>query len=148
MAHMPYFVGAGCSDVTLGALLGALDVVDIGIILFDRTMRARFINQRCADLCPGLCGLEADGVGFDTLLRRLTADVTRDLPESEAAASLGEFERAVRAGDVPPRLVDLPDGRRLLLRCTACPDGGRLFTWCDVTPLMNQEEAREQARHE
>src|SRR5579872_751141 len=148
MAFMPYFVGAGCSDVTLAALLGALDVVDIGIILFDRNMQARFINQRCADMCLRPEELEADGLGFGTILRHLTANVMRELPDSEVAACLEEFERAVCAGDVLPKLVDLPDGRCLLLRSTPCPDGGRLFTCCDITPLKVEEEAREQARHE
>jgi diguanylate cyclase (GGDEF)-like protein len=148
MAFMPYFVGAGCSDVTLAALLGALDVVDIGIILLDRNMQACFVNQRCADMCLRTEELEADGRGFDTILRHLTANVMRDLPGSEAAASLEEFERAVRDGEVLQILVDLPDGRRLLLRCAPCPDGGRLLTCCDITPLKVDEEAREQARHE
>ena len=145
---MAYFVGTGCSDATLAALLSALDVVDIGIILLDRNMQARFINQRCADLCLSNEELEADGLGFDTILRHLTANLMRELPGSEAAASLEAFERGVREGDVQPIMVDLPDGRRLLLRCAPCPDGGRLLTCCDITPLKDEQEAREQARHE
>src|SRR5215475_5671581 len=148
MAIMPYFVGGECADVTLAALLRALDVVDVGIILLDGNMQARFINQRCADMCLRQEELEADSLGFDTILEHLTMNVMRELPGSEAAACLEEFERAVRAGNALPKLVDLPDGRRLLLRCAPCPDGGRLLTCCDITPLKVEDEARELARHE
>ena len=47
---MPHFLLAEPAEAVLGSLAGALDQVDIGIILLDRDMRVRFLNRRLIEI--------------------------------------------------------------------------------------------------
>jgi diguanylate cyclase (GGDEF)-like protein len=45
----------------------------------------------------------------------------------------------VRAGSVAPTVISLGDGRRLLIHCAMCPDGGRLLTYSDISRELHRE---------
>ena len=61
------------------------------------------------------------------------------VPSMATKAFLDEREAAVRAGAVAPTQIGLTDGRRLLLACSACPDGGRILTYTEISGELVRE---------
>lgn len=103
------------------AILGdALDLVDFGIVLLDRDMRALFVNRRFGEIWA--------------------------VPQDELRALVEQLEGEVPAGTPASTEIDLGDGRRLLLCCYAGTDGGRVLTCTDITSLKVQEEQQREAR--
>jgi diguanylate cyclase (GGDEF)-like protein len=143
---MPKFLISEPPDAILASLAEALDLVDFGIVLLNRDMRARFVNRRFAEMWAGPPQLLVTGPGFRALLENTAANRLFDVPASEVPGYLDKRIAAVRAGAVPPTQVDLRDGRRLLFRCTPSADGGRILTWADITPVKEEQAQYREAR--
>lgn len=142
---MPQFLISEPAEAILANLAEALDLVDFGIVLLDRDLRARFINRRFAEMWAGPPDLLVNGPGFRDLLEHVAACRLFDMPTLQVPAYLDERVAAVRAGAIAPAQIDLRDGRRLLFRCIPCADGGRIMTWADITPLKEEQELERQA---
>jgi len=147
---MPQFLISEPAEAILSVLGDALDLVDVGILLLNRDMRARFINRRLEEMFHLPPTLMASGPAFRELLDHGAANVGFALPAYEQADYLNQRDAAVRAGSVPPTRIDLADGRRLSFCCTACPDGGRILTYADISQELRREarEAAEQINAE
>jgi diguanylate cyclase (GGDEF)-like protein len=143
---MPQFLISEPAEAILASLAEALDLVDFGIVLLDRDLRARYVNRRFAEMWAGPPDLLVTGPGFRALLEHTAACRLFDVPAALVPAYLDERVAAVRAGVVPPGQVDLRDGRRLLFRCVPCSDGGRILSWADITPVKEEQEQERQAR--
>ena len=143
---MPQFLVTEPPEAILASLAEALDLIDFGIVLLDRDLRARFVNRRFAEMWAGPPDLLATGPAFRTLLEYTAANRLFGVPASEVPGYLDQRVAAVRAGVVTPAQIDLRDGRRLLFRCTPCADDGRILTWADITPVKEEQELHRQAR--
>jgi diguanylate cyclase (GGDEF)-like protein len=130
---MPQFAISEPEDAALTALTEALDQVDIGILLLDRNLRARFLNRRQIEILDLPPDTPRAGAAFRDLLIRAGAKFWFAVPRGEVGDRLDQLEDAVRAGSTPPDHIDLADGSRLLFACKACPDGGRILTYTDVS---------------
>jgi len=147
---MPQFLPARATGAALHVLVDALDEVDVGIILLDRDMRVRFLNRCVSEIF----GLPAEPLPAHTtypdLLDRAASRSWVAASAAERAALVEQRVTAVRAGSIAPMHLDLSDGRRLVFACKACPDGGRILTYTDVSAELRPEamDAMEQINAE
>jgi diguanylate cyclase (GGDEF)-like protein len=124
--------------------------LDIGILLLDSDMSVRFLNRRQMEIY----GLQSASLPVRPTLR----DVLRHaasrsclaMPAADLPSWLDQHEAAVRATSTPPVHIDLGDGRRLLITCKACSDGGRVLSYVDVSGELRPEalDAMEQINAE
>jgi diguanylate cyclase (GGDEF)-like protein len=137
---MSQFLIAEPAEAALTALAEALDQVDIGILLLDRDLRIRFCNRRQVEIFGFPIGLLTPGMTFHELMSMNRANSRIAVPAEDLPAYHEKREAAVRAGTIPPTHIDLKDGSRLLFACKACPDGGRILTYADVSRELRVEE--------
>ena len=121
------------------ALAEALDVVDFAIILFNSDMRLRFVNRRFAELWQLPAILQITPPTLRQLLDHGGANEWYDIPAADLPAFLDARERAIRAGSIPPVVIDFADRRRMLFQCVACADGGRILTYTDISLELRRE---------
>jgi diguanylate cyclase (GGDEF)-like protein len=147
---MPHFLIAEPAETMLETLADALHLVDIGIILLNRDMRARFINRRQSELFELSPALLASGPHYRELLAFAAAKSWFAVPPDRLADFLDQREKAVLAGSIAPARLDLADGRQLLFSCLACPDGGRILTYADISGELKREaqDAKDHIRAE
>ncbi len=130
---MPRFLIDETADAILHTLADALDLVDFGVVLLTPELRARFINRRCVEIWRVPSELLQSGPSFRVLLEHAARGGLYPVSEQDLPGYLDEREGVVRAGSVAPTQIDLNDGRRMLFRCIACPDGGRILTYADIS---------------
>ncbi len=135
---MPHFLTSEPPKVILSTLCDALDLVDFGIVLLDRDLRVRFVTQPILDLWSLPESLLAGGPSFRELMEWTAVNWGYDVPAGELPEYFDQREAAVRNGSVPPTQFDLRDGRRVLFRCIACPDGSRILTYNDISPVKRE----------
>jgi diguanylate cyclase (GGDEF)-like protein len=131
------FMIAKPAGLTLRSLADALNVVDIGIVLLDRDLRARFVNRRMAEWFGYTRAFLATRPRYRELLTE--ADVALAVPAEQLAGFIAQREETVRAGAMPPTQITLADGRRVLFSCTRCSDGGRILTYADISEELVRE---------
>ncbi|MGD0102984.1 MAG: diguanylate cyclase [Rhodopila sp.] len=123
----------------LTMLADALDLVDFGIVLLNRDLRARFINRRFLEMWDAPPALIVTAPSFRDLLNHAAANGWYNVPADELPAYLDEREAQVRAGSTPAAIITLADQRHVLFRCVACADGGRILTYADITRELRLE---------
>ncbi|HUN41638.1 MAG TPA: diguanylate cyclase [Acetobacteraceae bacterium] len=133
-------------EAIVAHLAEALDWIDIGIVLLNRNLHVQFINQRFAEILAWPPGGLAKDTSFRMLLEHTAANVQFGVPAGELPAYLDQREAAVRAPAASSAEIDLRDGRRFLLRSSPCDDGGRILTYCDITPLKHEQDALNEVR--
>jgi diguanylate cyclase (GGDEF)-like protein len=131
---MPRFLISEPAEIVLSALGAALDLVDFAVVLLDPSMRVRFANDRLAKIFALPADFVVTGLNFRALLEQAAAAGWYPVPEADLPAYLNEREAAVLAGSSPPAVIELSGGRSLLFRSRACPDGGRMLTYTDISP--------------
>jgi diguanylate cyclase (GGDEF)-like protein len=136
---VPQYLISEPAEIILDSLGQALDLVNVGILLLNRDLRARFINRRQAELFGLPPALLASGPRFRDLLDHAGANGWFAVPEEGLTQYLNEREAAVREGSIPPTQISLKDGRRLLFSCVPCPDGGRILTYADISQELHRE---------
>jgi diguanylate cyclase (GGDEF)-like protein len=120
----------------VAALATALDRVDVGIMLLDPSLRVMFVNQRLIDMMKLPAALLAGQPDFADIMVHVARSVWDNLPDEVRGTFMQERVGGVRAGSVPPTYVPLADGRYFRFRCDACPDGGRVLTYLEVSHEM------------
>jgi diguanylate cyclase (GGDEF)-like protein len=136
MAHYPI---SESPQASLRILSDALDLVDVGIVLLDPVLKARFINRRLMEMLNVEPDTWSRGTTYRDLLNHAQDTGWFEVDPDDASASVDEREAAVRSGSIPATSMRLNDGRRLLFSCFACPDGGRIMTVVDVTQELQRE---------
>jgi len=124
-------------------LRGALDRIDVGIVLLDRELRAQFINdafRRMWQLPDSLADRKPAFVGLMYHGRNLRAYA---VPPEELDAYVRERTAAVQAGDERPLDLRLANGDVLRFRCKVLPDGGRMLTYGNVSDIVHGADALE-----
>ncbi|EKV29485.1 hypothetical protein C882_0307 [Caenispirillum salinarum AK4] len=122
-------------------LLALLNVIDYGILFLDRDLRIRIGNRAYRELWNIPESLATPGTPV-----RMLFDVNRhaglyDVPDAEWEAYVAGRMAAIRAGPTAPREMKRLDGRTILYRVVALPDGGRMLTYQDVTAERRAMEA-------
>lgn len=130
---LPRFLMSEPTEAFLNALGDVLDLVDFGIILLNSDLRACFINRRLGEIWNIQPALLETAPTFRELLENAAANDWYGVAEADLPAYLDAREAEVRAGSIPPTLLDLSDDRRILFRCTACANGRRILTYADIS---------------
>jgi diguanylate cyclase (GGDEF)-like protein len=137
---MSQFLIAEPVEATLIALADALDQADIGILLLDRDLRIRFYNRRQMEIFRLPTTSLTPGLTFREMLELTRANSRIAVSAEDLPDWHNQHEAEVRSGNIPPAHIDLNDGTRLLFVCKACPDGGRILTYADVSRELRIEE--------
>jgi diguanylate cyclase (GGDEF)-like protein len=127
------------AEAILAALGDALDLVDFGIVLLNSDLRARFVSRRFFEIWNIDPATVMGPLTFRELLDRAASNNRYDMPAAEVPTYLTEREAEVRAGSVSRVIVRLADRRHILFRCMACPDGGRILTYLDISRELRRE---------
>lgn len=138
---MPGYLIPEPAKAVLRTLSDALDLVDFAIVLLDPSMRLYFCNARVAELVSFPADLLAERPTFRQMLDYVASEDGYSLAGADLARYLDERAAEVRGGSIAPRVIEFTDGRHVLFRCTACPDGGRALTYVDITDQLRQEAA-------
>ncbi len=124
----------------LSIVRAALDKVDYGVLLLDKNLRVRFMNEAYRQIWR-LSAAEAE-------LRPTFADLlyyARDtgayaIQPCELDAYVARRVALVRLGEETPVDVRLANGEILRVQCKVLPDGGRFLSYSNVTDLVCQAE--------
>jgi diguanylate cyclase (GGDEF)-like protein len=138
---MPRYLISEPEGAFLSMLGDALDLVDFGIALFDRDLTARFINRRLIELWNIPPAFLSIAPTFRELLNQSAADGSHGVSAADLPAYLDARQAEIRTGSIHPVLFERADGRRILFRCVACADGGRILTCADITGELQQAAA-------
>jgi diguanylate cyclase (GGDEF)-like protein len=143
---MPRYLIPEPADSILKALGDALDLVDFGIVLLGPDLRARFINRRFGEIWNIDPAILATTPTFRELLEYAASRGWYAVAAADLAGYVDEREAEVRDGTTAPTLIDLSDQRRMLYRCIACADGGRILTYADISRELRREASNAVAR--
>jgi PAS domain S-box-containing protein/diguanylate cyclase (GGDEF)-like protein len=121
-------------------LAGAVDGMSEALALFDANRRLLMSNRKFNEHFTALADLIVPGVELRTLVARFFDAGLSVLPAGERNAWLGERLEALLRGD-SEHLLQLSDGRWLMVRARRAHDGGTLLLYTDITELK-QREAR------
>jgi diguanylate cyclase (GGDEF)-like protein len=136
---MPHYLSSEPPEAILRSLGDAMDLVNVGVLLLDRELRARFINRRYGEIWNIEPAILATSPTYRQLLGHAVARGCFSGTETDLATYLDEREAAVRAGSFPPTVLDLMNHRQVLLHCSACTDGGRILTYADISDELRRE---------
>jgi diguanylate cyclase (GGDEF)-like protein len=136
---VPHFLISEPAEEALRALGAALDLADVGILLLNRDLRARFISDRLGALLDIPGEVLATGPTYREILNCGDAAERFSVDHDRLPHFLDEHEAAVQAGSFEPTQLYLKDGRRLLFSCRTCPDGGRILTYADISAELQRE---------
>lgn len=134
------------AELLKNALAEALDMVDFAIVLFNSEMCLRFVNRRFAELWQIPPVLLTTPPTLRQLLDHGGANEWYDVPAEDLPAFLDAREHAIRTGSIPPAVIEFADHRRMLFRCVACADGGRILTYTDISQELRREASDAVAR--
>jgi signal transduction histidine kinase len=117
----------------------AFDAMNQGILFYGPDARITLVNPRMVETFPQLADVLVPGTHADDVVRRgfalgLYAETDVDAYPSK--------RRAERRTPGARRELALADGRTILVRGSAAPDGGRVLLYTDAT----QEKAAERAK--
>lgn len=143
---MPQYLIPMPAEAMLKMLGEALDLVDFGIVLLDRDLRVRFINRRGQAIWNLPPPLLATAPTFRQIIDDAAASGRYAVPAANLFAYLNEREADVRAGSIPPVVIELADRRHILFRCAPCADGGRILTYADISDELEHEASDAVAR--
>lgn len=129
---MPHYLLSEPAEDILQTLGNALDLVDVGIVLMNQDMRARFINRRAGEMLHIPPELRVCGPTYREILDRGKAGGWFAVEPSDQPSRLDE------TGEGPAQLY-LSDGRRLMVSCFVCAGGGRILTYADVSAQLQRE---------
>lgn len=124
----------------LRRLSGALDEIDIGIVLLDADTRARFINRAFCHMFKLDTKQAASKLPFVALMYHGRDNFAYEMPEDELNLYISQRIAQVRRGDPTPVDIKLSSGEILRFRCTAMPDGGRMLTYVPITDLIRHSD--------
>jgi len=135
-------------DAVLAELNAVVDAIDYGIVFLTPELDARIVNRAFRQMWS----MPDDIVAGHPSMRKL-ADfsyskgfykIQEDQWESYIQARLD----AVREGPIPPVELDRADGKVLQYKCSVLPNGNRMLTYADITPIRQHEEALRKAKEE
>ncbi|WP_325598248.1 sensor domain-containing diguanylate cyclase [Rhodopila sp.] len=126
------------TPVAPACLVAGLDDIDVGILCLDAELNVVFMNRPFRDLWAIPESLAQQRLVYRDLVNHVETRVFRNRDPNPTRANLGRRERAIRAGSLPPTLIELPDGRMLRFCCSARKDGSRILTYLDVTAELRR----------
>ena len=118
------------------ALRAALDLVPVGIVLLDSSLKSQFINHACRQMWA-LPDAAADRHPSFTALMHHCRDINAyAIDASKLDCYIAERVRLIRDGDPTPIDLRRTNGEVVRMQCTPLPDGSRMLSYTDVTDIV------------
>ncbi len=136
---MHHFLIAEPNETMLRTLTDALNCVDIGVILLNRDLRVRFINDRQIELFDLPPALLSNGPHFRDLVAFAALNGRIEIPSNGSDELIAEWVDAVRTASNRASLLTLAHNVRVLFSCKPCWDGGRVLTYAEISQELNRE---------
>jgi diguanylate cyclase (GGDEF)-like protein len=147
MPRLPTHESAGAADPDLA---DALEVLDIGLLLLDPALRARYFNRRFIEIFALPPEMLTRPPAYDEILAHCARSMWDYLPPKERADYIARRSEGVRNGTMGLTQVSLADGQQFRFTCDVTADGGRVLTYLEISGLLRQgaEEAMAQVSAE
>jgi diguanylate cyclase (GGDEF)-like protein len=147
---MGHFLIAEPAETMWPTLADALDCVDIGIVLLDRDMGVRFVNDRLIELFELPLYLLARRPHYRDLVIHSGTTGKLAIPPERLHEFIEERVQAVQSGSMEPVRLDLANGLSLRFSCKTCSDGGRILSYAEISAELQREaqDAKEQVAAE
>jgi len=127
----------------LATLYAALNQVHHGVILFDRDMRAQFMNRAVRNMFNSPDALVESKPTYIELLQHASSSSTYAVARADLDKYIAHRLALVVAGDSTTHDQRLSNGKILRSQCAILPGGGRMLTHTDVTDLILHAEELE-----
>jgi diguanylate cyclase (GGDEF)-like protein len=127
----------------LSAFRACFDQSDVGLVLLDKDLRARYINRAYRALWKMSDEFAESRPYFVQMMKRSAKSGIIDLP-TDLDSYLEQRVQDVRSGDPAPLDLKLNNGEALRFRCSRLPDGGRVLTYTGVGDLVHSVERMEE----
>lgn len=121
------------SERSLNEVNAVIESIDYAICFMDENLRARVTNNAFVDMWRIDPAFIESGPTMAELMNVNRDNGLYKIAEDKFDAWVERRVDAVREGNVPAVEIDLKDGRTLIYRCIALPDGGRMLTYFDIT---------------
>jgi PAS domain S-box-containing protein len=132
-------------DSVLGEFNAVMDTIEQAVLFMGPDLRPRIANRAFRRTW----GFADQWLQSRPTMREMMEDVRRRGLYVVSDADFEEYARsriaAVQAGDVPPTVMRMADGRVFQYQVKTLPDGGRMATYFDITELKRTEEALRQS---
>ena len=126
----------------LESLRDAVENLGQGIVLVNKDFCVQLVNKKAR----GLWGLNAEQCRSRPTVREFMEWMKKagfyDVGQDVLDEYLDKREALIRSGDPTPVDIPVRDGRTIRAQCTPLAGGGRMFTYTDVTDLV--QHARQQ----
>jgi diguanylate cyclase (GGDEF)-like protein len=127
----------------LEVLRSALDNIQDGVLLLDADLNAQFLNRQMREYW-GVTEEQAAGhPAYSRLITRAPGIGDDNAALGKLCGFFTETDAAAHVADTSARDVRIPDGRHIRVHCLQMPNGGRMFTYCDVTDLIHNAKQLE-----
>ena len=135
-------------DRILSEFNAVIEAIDYGIVFMDSDLRAHIVNRAFRELWSIPDDFAAKTPHMRDLMEHNHGRGVYDVPDEEWESYVESRLAAVRKGGIPPVEFHRADGKVLQYECIALPDGGRMLTYFDITPLKRHEQELRQAKEE
>ena len=123
-----------------------LDTIEYGVLLLDREFRVRMSNRAFRELWDLKQEQLHGRPPVRDVIKRLHFSSIIGVSEEHRASYLERRVEEIRVGNVAPQEWVRLDGRVLQYEVTALPDGGRMLTYFDLTPMKWVEKELRSAK--
>lgn len=130
---------------TLAEFDAVTNTIDYGILLMDKDLRARIVNQAYRNLWKLPETYSEQNPSLEEIIMLNATAGQYNLTPGEIPDWVAKRVEAVRQGAIPPMELRRSDGKVLQFECVELPDNGRLLTYYDISSLKNTEEKLEEA---
>jgi diguanylate cyclase (GGDEF)-like protein len=127
----------------LEVLRSALDNIQDGVLLLDADLNAQFLNRKMREYWGVSEEQAAAHPAYSRLITKAQTVGDDNAAPGKLCGFFAEKDAAAHVADTSARDVRIPDGRHIRVHCLQMPNGGRMFTYCDVTDLIRNAEQLE-----
>jgi diguanylate cyclase (GGDEF)-like protein len=127
----------------LEVLRSALDNIQDGVLLLDANLNAQFLNRKMREYWGVTEEQAAAHPAYPRMIAKALNADDDDVAPGKLCGFFSERDAAAHVADTSRRDVRIPDGRHIRVHCAGTTNGGRMFTYCDVTDLIRNAEQLE-----
>ncbi len=135
-------------DRILSEFNAVIEAIDYGIVFMDSDLNAHIANRAFREMWNIPDDLAAEKPHMRDLIEYNRGKGIYDVPDDDWDGYVESRLDAVRKGRVPRVEFHRADGKVLQYECIALPDGGRMLTYFDITPLKRHEQELRHAKEE
>jgi PAS domain S-box-containing protein len=134
------------TEGALRDLHAVLDTIQYGVLFLDRDLKIRLANQAYRQLWNMPAAFYDHPRELDEDMEESRTRGLHDVADADWQAYKERRVAEIRRGSIGPIEMRLRNGRIVQYRCTVLPDGGRMLTYLDITPMKRIEEALRHAK--